>query len=159
VTREYIDILQRCLDINDDTRPTATDLLEDQWFKITDIKQRAYEEEKRQFKARILAKVPLIQKTNQTICILAQNPNEIAKKDEKQDKDEEKSDIQKLKKQIHIQNDAKPNFPYANNKDDLVISDYGLHSGLALVDREKDKHQQYLGPRENYPMTINLNNT
>ena len=47
VTREYIDILQRCLDINDDTRPTAQDLLEDNWFKITDIKQRAYDEEKR----------------------------------------------------------------------------------------------------------------
>ena len=119
VTREYIDILQRCVDINDDTRPTAQDLLEDNWFKITDIKARAYDEEKRQFKARILAKVPLIQKTNQTICILAQNPNEIAKKEETKEESEER-------KKISLLND-KPNFPYANNKDDLVISDYGLN--------------------------------
>ena len=79
VTREYLDLLQRCLDLNDDTRPSAQDLLDDSWFQIEDIKQKAYEEEKRQFKARILAKVPIVKKNNHTICILAQNPNEIGK--------------------------------------------------------------------------------
>ena len=80
MTREYLDILQRCLDINDDTRPSAKDLLDDPWFSIDDIKQRAYDEEKRQFKAKILAKVPIIKKTNHTICILAQNPAQVGAK-------------------------------------------------------------------------------
>lgn len=71
VTREYLDILQRCLDVNDDTRASAHDLIDDPWFKIEDIHQRAYDEEKRQFKARILANVPIIKKSSHTICILA----------------------------------------------------------------------------------------
>ena len=48
------------------------------------------------------------------------------------------------------------NLPYQNNKDDLVISDYGL-----AIDRDREKEKpanQHIGPRENYPMTINLNN-
>ena len=73
VTREYLDILKRCLYINDDTRPTAKDLLDDPWFKIENIKERAYNEEKRQFKARIMAKNPIIKKTNHTIYIYSNN--------------------------------------------------------------------------------------
>lgn len=71
VTQEYLDILQRCLDVNDDTRPSATDLLDDAWFGVEDLRKRAYEQEKKAFKAKILAKVPIIKKTNHTICILA----------------------------------------------------------------------------------------
>jgi serine/threonine protein kinase len=71
VTHDYLEMLQRCLDPNDDTRASAQDLLDDPWFKIEDIRQKAYDEEKRQFKARILAKVPIIKKSNHTICILA----------------------------------------------------------------------------------------
>lgn len=55
-------------------------MLDDPWFKVNDIKQKAYEEEKRQFKAKILAKVPIIKKTNHTICILAQNPTDVLNK-------------------------------------------------------------------------------
>ena len=76
-----MDILQRCLDVNDDTRASAQDLLDDPWFKIEDIKERAYAEEKRQFKARILANVPIIKKSSHTICILAQNQTDKREED------------------------------------------------------------------------------
>jgi hypothetical protein len=60
--------------------------------------------------------------------------------------------------------------PYSNNKEDLVISDYGLHTGGAL-DRERGKDKvnganqngmqgQNAGvdnAREGYPKMINLN--
>ena len=87
MTREYLDILQCCLDVNDDTRASAHDLLNDPWFKVEDIRQKAYDEEKRQFKARILDKVPIIKKSNHTICILAQNQND--KKEDDSDKKKE----------------------------------------------------------------------
>jgi hypothetical protein len=31
-------------------------------------------------------------------------------------------------------------FPYQNNKDDLIISDYGLHAGVAQ-ERDKDREK------------------
>jgi hypothetical protein len=77
VTQEYLDVLQRCLDVNDDTRPSASDLLDDAWFGVENLRQRAYEQEKKAFKAKILAKVPIIKKTNTTICILAQNAGDV----------------------------------------------------------------------------------
>ena len=72
-----MDVLQRCLDVNDDTRPSASDLLDDAWFSVENLRQRAYEQEKKAFKAKILAKVPIIKKTNHTICILAQNMSDV----------------------------------------------------------------------------------
>ena len=69
--------MQRCLDVNDDTRPSASDMLDDGWFAIEDIRQRAYEQEKKAFKAKIMAKVPIIKKTNHTICILAQDMKDV----------------------------------------------------------------------------------
>ena len=55
-------------------------------------------------------------------------------------------------------------FPYQNNKDDVIISDYGLHSGLTQErDKERDKgsvgaQNQNLGLRDNFPRAINLGN-
>lgn len=158
MTPEYLDILQRCLDLNDDTRTSAQDLLDDPWFKIENIRQKAYDEEKRQFKAKILAKVPIIKKSNHTICILAQN-----NKNEKKEDATEKLCLKKKEGlptlQIISSNDkllnkeAEESFPYNNhkpsNKQELVISDYGFQM---TNDKEKEmkERQGFLNAREPY---------
>jgi len=99
-----------------------------------------------------LAKVPIIKKSNHTICILAQNQN-----DGKKGIEEEKEPDSKSKKREGLQiinsNDKQMlqvgNFPYSNNqgqmKGELIISDYGLHSGM-VCDRDRER-QTGTGPR------------
>lgn len=68
---ECINILKEFINVNQDSRLTAAELLQDNWFLSDSSKKRPHAEIRRQFKDKILSKIPLRSAKKEQICIPA----------------------------------------------------------------------------------------
>ena len=69
---ECLSVMKEMLNVNADTRLSASELLQDNWFLTDSSKKRSIFEIKRQFKAKILEKFPVKNVNKNTICIPGQ---------------------------------------------------------------------------------------
>ena len=66
---DCLNLLKGILNVNPDTRLTAQDILQDNWFQSDSRKKRSHDEILQQFKARMLQQLPTKNKKPTTICI------------------------------------------------------------------------------------------
>ena len=67
---DCLNILKEMFNINPESRMTASELLQENWFMTDSSKKRSIAEIRREFKAKILKKFP-VRSTKNTICIPA----------------------------------------------------------------------------------------
>lgn len=70
---DCLNLLRAVLNVNPDTRATAQDILQDNWFLLDSRKKRTHDEVLQQFKARMLQQLPTKAKKTTTICIPGNN--------------------------------------------------------------------------------------
>ena len=68
---DCLNILKEMFNINADSRLTASELLQENWFLTDSTKKRSIAEIRREFKAKILKKFPVRAVNKNTICIPA----------------------------------------------------------------------------------------
>jgi hypothetical protein len=68
---ECLSILKEFININQESRLTAAELLQENWFLTDSSKKRSQAEIRRQFKEKILNKIPLRGNAKNQICIPA----------------------------------------------------------------------------------------
>jgi serine/threonine protein kinase len=81
VSEQFLLFLEKMINTNADDRPTAEELLKNEWFtcepsKGPDSQAQSITDQKKIFKAKILSKVP-IEKSNNNICLLSSDKNPI----------------------------------------------------------------------------------
>ena len=74
---DCLNLLKEMLNVNQDARMTANELLQENWFMTDSSKKRSHAEIRRQFKARILKKFPIKNVNKNTICLPATQPPHI----------------------------------------------------------------------------------
>ena len=74
---DCLNLLKEMLNVNQDARMTANELLQENWFMTDSSKKRSHAEIRRQFKARILKKFPIKNVNKNTICLPATQPAHI----------------------------------------------------------------------------------
>ena len=68
---DCLNILKECFNVNPDSRLTASELLQENWFLSDSSKKRSIVEIRQEFKAKILKKFPVRSLNKNTICIPA----------------------------------------------------------------------------------------
>ena len=71
LSNECLNILKEFINVNPESRLTAAELLQENWFLTDSSKKRTQAEIRRQFKAKILSKIPLRGNAKNQICIPA----------------------------------------------------------------------------------------
>lgn len=68
---DCLNVLKEMFSINPDSRITASELLQENWFLSDSSKKRSIAEIRREFKAKMLKKFPVRSMNKNTICIPA----------------------------------------------------------------------------------------
>ena len=74
---DCLNLLKETLNVNPDSRLTASELLKENWFLTDSSKKRSIAEIRREFKAKILKKFPVRSVNKNTICIPAPPNNNL----------------------------------------------------------------------------------
>ena len=80
---ECLNVLKEMLNVNQDARLTASELLNENWFMSDSAQKKSQAEIRRQFKAKILKKFPIRSVNKNTICIPAQQTSDTFEEEKK----------------------------------------------------------------------------
>ena len=74
---DCLNVMKEMFNVNPDSRMTASELLQENWFLTDMSKKRSIAEIRREFKAKILKKFPVRSVNKNTICIPAPKINNL----------------------------------------------------------------------------------